>query len=77
MHLSRSADYVVLDGRFLIAEVLEREGRSITAILYRNPKDFVEDVATERQVRLRLMNPRPYHRGCSTFGRQGSCEGEA
>lgn len=71
MRLSRSADYVVLDGQFLVAEVLEREGRSITANLYKNPKDFVEDVATERGVRLRLMNPRPGHRGCSPYARQG------
>ena len=33
MHLSRSADYVVLDGRFLVAEVVEREGRSIVEVV--------------------------------------------
>jgi hypothetical protein len=71
MRLNRSADYVVLDGRFLIAEVLEREGRSIVANLFKNPKAFVSDDAMEREVRLRLRNPRPYHRGCSTFARQG------
>jgi hypothetical protein len=72
MRLSRSADYVVLDGAFLIAEILRREGRSITANLYKNPEAFVSDDAMEREVRLRLMNPRPCHRGCLTFARQGS-----
>lgn len=71
MRLSRSADYVVLDGRFLIAEVLGREGRSITANLYKNPKAFVEDDAMERQAQLRLTRPQPYHRGCSRYARQG------
>ncbi len=69
MCLSRSADYVVLDGSFLIAEVLESRGRSITANLYKNPKAFVEDDAMERRASLRLTNPRPYHRGCPTFAR--------
>jgi hypothetical protein len=75
MSLSRSADYVVLDGRFLIAEVLNREGRSITANLYKTPEAFVRDEAMERRVGLRLTSPQPYHRGCSTFACQGSCEG--
>lgn len=73
--MSRSADYIVLDGRFLIAEVTDREGRSIVADLYRNPGDFVSDQAMERQVSLRLRNPRPYHRGCSTYARQGLSAG--
>jgi len=77
MRHSRSADYVILDGRWLIVEILEREGRSVTANLYRNPKEFIEDQATERRVGLRLTCPRPYHRGCSTYGRQGSSAGAA
>ena len=77
MRLNRSADYVVLNGRFLIAEVLEREGRSITANLYKTPEAFVRDDAMERQTRLRLMNPRPCHRGCLPYDRQGSSEGAA
>lgn len=71
MRLSRSADYVVLEGQFLIAEVLKREGRSITANLYRNPEAFVSDDAMERQAQLRLTRPQPCHRGCSTYARQG------
>lgn len=58
MQLSRTADYIVLEGRFLIAEVLEREGRSIIANLYVNQGDFVSDHAMERQVGLRFSLPR-------------------
>ena len=75
MNLTRSADYVVLDGKFLIAEVLDRVGRSITANLYRNPDEFISDSAMERRASLRLTNPQPYHRGCLRAARQGSCEG--
>ena len=71
MRLSRSADYVVLDGAFLLAEVLRREGRSIAANLYKNPEAFVSDDAMERDVRLRLMRPQPCHRGCCSYDRQG------
>lgn len=71
MRLSRSADYVVLDGQFLIAEVLDRAGRSITANLYRNPNDFIADQAMERSVDLWLRKPPPYRRGCSTYARRG------
>ncbi len=71
MRLSRSADYVVLEGRFLIAEVLEREGRSIVANLYKNPEAFVRDDAMERQAQLRLRRPQPYHQDCLTYARQG------
>jgi hypothetical protein len=70
MRLNRSADYIVLGDQFLIAEITDREGRSIVADLYRNPEDFVSDRAMERQVSLRLRNPRPYHRGCSSYARQ-------
>lgn len=73
MHLSRSADYVVLKGRFLVAEITDREGRSIVANLYRNPQDFVEDRAMERQLPLRVKNPQPYHPGYCSCARQGSC----
>jgi hypothetical protein len=72
MRLSRSADYIVLDDRFLIAEITDREGRSIVANLYRNPGDFVSDQPMERQVSLRLRNPQPYHRGCCSYARQRS-----
>lgn len=72
MRLSRSAEYVVLDGGFLVAEVLRREGRSITANLYKNPEAFVSDDAMERDVWLRLMSPQPCHRGCCRYDRRGS-----
>jgi hypothetical protein len=62
----RSPTYVVLGGRILIAELLEREGRSITANLYRNSLEFVRDEAMERQVQLDLRSPQPSHRGCLT-----------
>lgn len=71
MRLSRSADYVVLDGRFLMAEVLERKGRSITANLYKNPEAFARDDAMERQAQLRLKRPQPCHRGCLPSAHQG------
>ena len=77
MHLSRSAEYVVFDGKFLVAEVLDRSGRSITANLYKNPEAFVQDDAMERDVNLWLRCPQPYHRGCLTFSRQGSSEDAA
>ena len=70
--MSRSAEYVALEGRWLIAEILVRKGRSIVANLYKNPGAFIADDAMEREVGLRLRNPRPCHRGCSTFARQGS-----
>ncbi len=45
-------DYVILDGRMLVAAIRERDGRSITADLYRNPEDFRKGMAIERGVRL-------------------------
>lgn len=70
MTLERTADYVVLDGRFLLAEIVAREGRSITANLYKNPKALEQGDVMERGVRL-WLNRQPYHLGCSTFSRPG------
>jgi len=72
MRSIRHAQYVALDGQFLVAEILDKRDRSITAHLFRNPKDYRADAAMERHVELRLTRPQPYHRGCCSFDRQGS-----
>lgn len=45
-------DYVVLDGDFLVADILHREGRSIVADLYLNAQDFERGKPMERKVGL-------------------------
>jgi len=45
-------EYVVIDGRFLVAAVVSRSNRSITADLYRNLSDLRAGRVMERGITL-------------------------
>ena len=45
-------EFVVLNGRLLVAAVPSRKERSITADLYRNLSEYRRNAAMERKVRL-------------------------
>lgn len=44
--------YVILDGRFLVADIREHDCNSITADLYKNLSDFHKGSVMERGVNL-------------------------
>lgn len=51
-HKAPAAEFVALDGALYVARIFERQGRSITADLYRNMDEFRQGKVMERQVKL-------------------------